>query len=73
MNGFLVIDKQTGKEANTWAIARKEEWAKDLIYCNIDGFAITEKGRLVLMDECGNVVYCPEDRFTVVFDEEGTK
>ena len=67
---FRVIDNKTGKEADTWNIALHEEWAQSLIYCDMEGFAITEDGNLVLMDECGHSVYCDADRFEVVFDEE---
>ena len=66
---FYVIDKKTGKEADTYDIACNEEWAKGLIYCDIEGFFIGEDGTLVLLDECGNWAYCPEDRFEVVWDE----
>ena len=66
---FKVIDKKTGKEADTYKIALKEEWATSLIYCDIEGFAITEDGLLTLADECGNMVYCPDDRFEIVFEE----
>lgn len=64
-NLFRVIDKKTGKEANPERIARKEEWAEGLLYCDMDGFAIMEDGSLILMDECGNFRYCPEDRFEI--------
>ena len=67
---FKIIDKKTGKEADTYKIALKEDWAKNLIYCDMEGFAIEEDGTLVLMDECGNVAYCPADRFEIVFDSE---
>lgn len=67
---FRVIDNKTGKEADTWNIAQHEEWAQSLIYCDMEGFAITEDGTLVLMDECGNVVYCDTERFKVVFEDE---
>jgi len=62
---FEVIDNKTGEYPDTYKIARKEDWAKHLVYCDIDGFAIMEDGCLVLLDECGNVAYCPEGRFTV--------
>lgn len=65
---FRVIDKQTSKEADAYEIALHEEWASCLVYCDMEGFAITEDGSLVLMDECGNVVYCDADRFKVVFE-----
>ena len=67
---FRVIDKQTSKEADPYEIALHEEWASCLVYCDMEGFAITEDGHLVLMDECGHVVYCDTERFKVVFEEE---
>lgn len=66
---FTVIDKTTGKEADIEAIALNEEWAKGLCYCDMDGFAITDDGCLVLLDECGNFEYCDEERFEVKFVE----
>jgi hypothetical protein len=66
---FTVIDNKTGKEADTYEIALKEEWANNLIYCDMEGFAIEEDGTLILLDECGRHTYCPEGRFTVVWDE----
>ena len=63
---FRVIDNKTGKEADAYNIALKEDWAKGLIYCDIEGFAIEEEGNLILLDECGNVAYCPSGRFTVI-------
>lgn len=63
---FRVIDNKTGKEADVYNIALKEDWAKGLIYCDMEGFAIEEEGNLILLDECGNVAYCPSGRFTVI-------
>lgn len=63
---FTVIDKQTGHYPDCWEIALKEEWAKNLCYCDIEGFAIEEDGTLVLLDECGKVAYCPEGRFRII-------
>ena len=67
---FRVIDKLTGKEADTYEIALHEEWAKELCYCDMDGFAILEDGTLLLVDECGKFEYCDADRFEIVFDDE---
>lgn len=61
---FFVIDPQTHKEANPVAISKSEPWAKELT-CNIDGFALTESGHLVLFDNCGHLVYVPDGRFEV--------
>lgn len=59
-----VTDVQTGEYPDLEKIALEEEWAKNLIYCDMQGFAIDEEGYLMLADECGNVAYCPPDRFT---------
>ena len=66
---FTVIDKKTGEYPDLWEIALKEEWAKHLMYCDMEGFAIEEDGTLILTDECGGLAYCPTDRFKVVFEE----
>ena len=63
---FSVIDTKTGKYPDLQKIALKEDWAKGLMYCDMEGFAISEDGCLYLMDECGNMVVCPEGRFRVV-------
>jgi len=55
---FWVLDKKTGKEADPYNIALHEDWAKELCYCDMEGFAITEDGELILMDECGRCKYC---------------
>lgn len=65
---FTVIDLQTGKEPDVEQIALKEDWAKGLVYCDIEGFSILEDGTLYLLDECGNYAYCPGDRFKIVFE-----
>lgn len=71
MTGFFVIDNETGKYPDCEKIALTEDWAKHLCYCDIDSFAVTEDGTLILMDECGNCVNCPEGRFTVAEVEAG--
>ena len=63
---FVVVDKKTKKEADCYKIARKEDWAKCLCYCDMEGFAITQEGMLILLDECGKYTYCPDNRFKVV-------
>lgn len=65
---FTVIDKKTGEYPDLWKIALEEDWAKSLMYCDMEGFAIEEDGTLILLDECGNHEYCPADRFEVVYD-----
>jgi hypothetical protein len=65
MNGFNVIDLETGEEPDMKNIALNEEWARGLMYCDMEGFYIGEDGTLILADECGNFAYCPDNRFRV--------
>ena len=65
---FNVIDPKTGEYPDLEHIALTEEWAKGLMYCDMEGFYINEDGNLILMDECGNYAYCPDDRFQVNFE-----
>lgn len=65
---FRVIDTKTGKEPDLREIALNEDWAKRLIYCDMEGFAIEDDGTLMLVDECGAYAYCPLGRFKVVPD-----
>ena len=65
---FRVIDRQTGQPAAVRKIILEEEWARGLIYCDMEGFAITEDGGLILLDTCGDYVECPKGRFRVEFD-----
>lgn len=66
---FTVIDTKTGSQPDEEQIALNEEWAQSLMYPDMAGFAITQDGELILMDECGSVVYCPAGRFVVSFEE----
>ena len=63
---FCVFDKKKNKEADCYKIALKEDWAKCLCYCDMNGFAIAQDGMLILLDECGRYTYCPDNRFKVV-------
>ncbi len=65
---FTVLDSHTGKIADPEQIARTEKWAKDLMYIDMEGFAIQEDGSLILMDECGKFVYCPDNRFSIIIN-----
>lgn len=67
---FTVIDKTTGEKPNLEKIALTEPWAKDLVYCDMDGFCLAQDGCLLLLDECGSYACCPEGRFEVVFEEK---
>ena len=65
---FKVIDTKTGKapifDHNHLF---KEKWFKqsNLIWCDLEGWVISEDGVLMLADECGNVAYAP-DRYKAV-------
>ena len=67
---FVVVDKKKKIEADCCKIALKEDWAKCLCYCDMEGFAITQDGMLILLDECGKYTYCPDNRFKVVAESE---
>lgn len=66
---FHVIDRTTGEAPDLRQIALTEDWAKGLIYCDMEGFALSEDGTLILLDETGRFVYADLDRFEVVIDE----
>lgn len=57
---FSVKYKETGIPVNIDDIA-EEEWAKNLIQCDMEGVFIGEDGQLILADECGNFVYVPRE------------
>ena len=64
---FEVIDNNTSKEANLYDISN-EPWVHDhLMYTDIEGRSITQDQLLILLDECGNYVYAPVDRFIINF------
>ena len=65
---FIVIDNKTGKEADPYEIALHEDWAKDLCYCDMDGWALEEDGTLLLVDECGRCAYADRERFKVKWE-----
>lgn len=67
-NSFIVIDTNTGKEADIYNIALHEDWAKHLCYCDMDGWAIQDNGSLLLLDECGRYACADRERFKVKWD-----
>src|SRR5574344_2111741 len=69
---FKVIDNKTKKAPNLNKICY-EKWANHLGKYDIDQFAITEDGYLILIDDCDNLVYCPNGRFTAVETTDGYK
>lgn len=62
---FTVIDIQTGCYPDIDSILEFEDWAKNICYCDIEGFLLNEYGQLLLADQCGNYVFCPSGRFKV--------
>lgn len=66
---FVVIDLQTGREADEEVIALREDWTEGLIYCDMEGFAIGADGTLYLLDECGKQVECPHGRFEIIWSD----
>lgn len=64
---FKVIDTNTNEEVDLSDL-EKEEWVKSLTYFDLQGFALDDEENLMLIDECGNYIYCPIDRFQVVYD-----
>lgn len=66
---FTVIDTTTGQEADTYNIALHEDWAKHLIHYDISGWAITDDGDLILIDDRGGFAYADPERFKVKWDE----
>lgn len=60
---FEVINSETGeivKDEELEGICLTEDWAKYLIYCDIDGWYINQYGDLALLDECGNYAFPPK-------------
>ena len=69
---FHVIDKRTSKEPIfDHNHIFKEKWFKEsgLIWCDIDGWYISENGTLALVDDYRKVAYPPIDRFDIVYNE----
>lgn len=59
--GYTIIDPKTGEYPDLREIALKEKWAKSLMYCDIEGFAIDEDGVLIQIDSFPDaIVPCGE-------------
>ena len=67
---FNVIDLKTGINPDVERIALEEDWAKNLVYCDIDGFYLGQDGELILVDDCGNCATCPAGRFKIEMEFE---
>lgn len=65
---FRVVWVATGEPVTSDDLettALREPWARGLVYSDIEGFAVTTDGELILLDECGNYVYPPPELFRV--------
>ena len=65
---FTVIDKDTGKEVSDY-VTRQIAKNGGLIECDIDQYAVTESGSIILLDDCGNFTYLDPDAFEIRIDE----
>lgn len=63
---FKVIDKRTGREVSDTVIDEICKNNPQLIPCDIEEFAVTESGQLILIDDCGNVAYINDDNLEVI-------
>lgn len=70
MKLFTVIDTQTATAPDLEAIALNEPWAQDLVYCDMEGFAVAPDGELYLLDESGTYRCCPVGRFRLVWQPQ---
>lgn len=70
---FDVFDTITGETADIEQIALKEEWAQDLVYCDMEGWMLDQDGNLSLHDECGGIAYPPDPERFVVHMFEGER
>ena len=66
---FHVIDNNTGKEVDEETLRELTD-KHNLDYIDLEGFAITEDGRIILCDECGKFGYMDSDRFKIVIDKQ---
>lgn len=65
---FRVVDPATGEAPDLRRVAREEDWAHNLVWCDIDGFVLDEDGCLILLDSCGHYAYAPSARFNIIWE-----
>ena len=65
MKKLFTVKNPDGSIPDTEKIALTEKWAKELVYCDVDGFCIDEYGYPILLDDCGNAAFPPMGRFIV--------
>ena len=49
----------------------REPWARGLVCSDIEGFAVTTDGELILLDECGNYAYPRRSCFALSGSDSG--
>ena len=69
---FTVFDTHRGKPADDEWIALNEEWAKGLIYCDMEGWYVSEYGEIALLDECGRCSW-PDDGYELLWNLDALK
>lgn len=60
---FTVIDTETGEEPEIASLG----WDLGLCGCDMEGYAVTQDGILLICDECGSFSYLNQDRFKIVY------
>jgi hypothetical protein len=63
---FKIIDIENGAEADEVRLG----WDCNLCGCDMEGFALTEYGILILCDECREFRYMNPKRFKVVWNKK---
>lgn len=53
-------------------IALNEEWARGLIYCDMEGWYVSKYGEIALLDECGSCRW-PEDGYELRWNLDALK
>lgn len=61
---FKIIDRKTGKEP-TYRVVKNIAKRGGLMEMDIDGFYVSEDGRIILVDDFGNCTWLDMGRFKV--------
>ena len=65
IKGFTVIDTKTGRYPDLDKLAEEFTEKDRLVYYNLDQFAITEHGDIIVLDTDFTYSNCPLGRFTI--------
>ena len=69
---FTVVDTRTGKPADDEWVAINEDWARGLIYCDMEGWYVSEHGEIALLDECESCRY-PDEHYELRWNLDALK